>query len=120
MPATMPESVTIGPHVYSIARSTNMVNAKQVALQRAVYGYCDEGLRQIVIDEESVLSGSMTREVVLHECLHALMDSSGLSYGIGHEKLVYSEEALLQVLDTALLAMLRANPALVAWLTSED
>ena len=117
MPA-MPSSVVIGPHTFSLVRSTPQVNAKQVAMHAPMWGFCDVGQQLIVIDDAPGLGEGAARETVLHECLHAIMDATGLSYAIGTEQKAYTEEALLQALDSALLGLLRDNPDLVAWLTS--
>lgn len=50
---------------------------------------------------------------VVHEILHVLSDQSGLNIRLGQER----EEDVVQSLEHGLLAVIRANPALIAYLT---
>lgn len=54
------------------------------------------------------------RRTLLHECLHAVCEGSGLSKWI---KEADSEEFLVSVLDSALYQLCRDNPRLVEFLT---
>lgn len=115
----MPESVVIGPHTFALEVNTAKVDAECVASQRRILGYTDIGGLRIYLTGAPVLVGTMLREVVVHECLHAIWDEQGLSYAM-RQNTAYTEEALIQQCDTAVLALMRDNPALVAWLTAED
>lgn len=117
MPA-MPSSVTIGPHTFPLIVSSAAVDAECVKSQRRLYAYTDLGAMKVYLSAPPDLVGSMLREVVLHECLHVMLDGNGMAYGLRNETR-YSEEAIAQQLDTPLLALLRANPDLVAWLMDE-
>ena len=111
-----PESVRVGPHLLTIEYSTAKVDAENVRSGRGILGYTEIGGGHIFVCGPDCLSPSMTREVVIHECLHVIMDMAGLAYGMGEGQTVYTEEGLLQALDTALLALIRDNPDLVGWL----
>lgn len=115
----MPESVTIGPHVFALTVSSAAVDAECVKSQRRLFAYTDLGAMKVYLSAPPNLVGSMLRETVLHECLHVMLDGNGMAYGLRNET-HYNEEALAQHLDTPLLGLLRANPALVAWLVAED
>ena len=115
----MPESVLIGPHTFSLKVDTAKVDAECVRVQRQYFGYTDIGGQAIWLTGKPGIDGTMLREVAVHECLHAIFDACGLSHGLRQNN-TYSEEALLQSIDTAVLSLMRANPALVAWLTAED
>lgn len=55
------------------------------------------------------------RDTLLHECLHAILFIDGIcsALGLNHDK----EEKLVGLLTPRLLALLRDNPQLVAYLT---
>ena len=115
----MPESVLIGPHTFSLNVNSAAVDAECVRSGRTLFGYTELGAQSIFLVGAPRLVGTMLREVAVHECLHAIFDSCGLSHGLRQNN-TYSEEALVQSIDTAVLSLMRDNPALVAWLTAED
>lgn len=69
-------------------------------------------LERIVVDNSQ--RGGFMRDTVLHEALHACLFATGLNLGDGEE------ERLVAALSPVLLAALRDNPALVAYLRSDD
>lgn len=62
------------------------------------------------------LAPSMERETVMHEVLHAVFAMNGLQQEWGEEK----EEAVVRRLSPVLLAAMRDNPRLVAFLIEKD
>lgn len=113
----MPTTVKVGPHIITIEASTAKVDAENVRSGRGILGYTEIGAGRIFICGPDYLSASMAREVVIHECLHIIMDTAGLSYGMGKGQTTYTEEGLLQAIDTALFALICDNPDLIGWIT---
>ena len=113
-----PDSVRVGPHLLTIEYSTAKVDAENVRSNRGILAYTEIGGGRIIVCGPDYLSPSMMREVVIHECLHVIMDVAGVAYGMGKGQTAYTEEGLLQALDTALLALIRDNPDLIGWIAS--
>lgn len=118
MSRTMPTTVKIGPHLITLEASTAKVDAENVRSSRGVLGYTEIGAGRMVICGPDYLSESMAREVVIHECLHVIMDAAGIAFGMGKGQTSYSEEGLLQALDTAVLAFICDNPELIGWISA--
>ena len=98
----MPASVKIGPHVYSILR-------KPSAAMPNSWGSCDNGTLQIWVRQR--LKRSKASEILLHECLHAILHPSvnGTSKN--------EEEDFVEAASPGLLRLLHDNPELLEYLT---
>lgn len=108
---TIPDRITIGPAVYTV--STDEVDLLRACRSdRAdLLGHVDHRHLTIVLDADQA-PGSL-RDTLLHECLHAVLDYTGLAYEIDND------EALVRRLAPALLDLLRRNPPLVKALLSD-
>ena len=95
-----PKRVVIGPFSYQVVVDADRLPAD-------LYGQCDKGKHVIALHPDQ--SAPRLRATLVHELLHALCDLTGLD----DDK---AEERLVTVLAPALLAVLRDNPRLVAWL----
>lgn len=102
-----PKRVTVAPHVYTVEW------AKPSGLDHEQYGCTDVGRTTITLAPG--MSGSMQRDTLLHEVLHAALDQTGWAHRLGSKR----EELLVRALAPVLLGVLRDNPRLVAWLTGD-
>lgn len=59
------------------------------------------------------------RDVILHECMHALMYETGVGFELKDAPEDVTEERVVRAITTALLAMLRQNPKLVDFLLGD-
>jgi hypothetical protein len=59
------------------------------------------------------------RDVILHECMHALMYETGLGFELKDAPEDVTEERVVRSLATATLALLRHNPKLVDFLLGD-
>lgn len=99
----MPSTVKVGPHVYSILR----LPKKQM---EGDLGSCD--FTTLTIRVRSGLRKSKSREILLHEVLHATTHPS-----VCDEKPMLDEEFVTAV-SPVLLQVLQENPPFVEYLTS--
>lgn len=95
-PAPIPESITVGPHTYKVRRVRKLQD-----LGKCCYDTQTVKLRPRMPRDK-------TREVLLHEVLHAC----------GYPSLCGKDEEFVDTIAPALLQVLRANPKLVAHLTT--
>ena len=95
-----PPSIVIGPHTYKVTSDD---------LGDDLIG--DTDCTQLTIRVRPGLPESVTAEVLLHECLHALWDGTPLR---DFDDAV--EESVVSALAPPLLELLRRNPRLVALL----
>jgi hypothetical protein len=68
------------------------------------------------IEIDTDLGPDQERDTLLHEICHAIVKLTGHRHTTLTDK---QEEAVVGCLAYALLGVLRANPALVAWMTEE-
>lgn len=110
---TLPSYVRIGPFKYDIKidRNTIIVHDDGDATTHGMICHADQ---TIYIAEN--FPPSYMRWVLLHECLHGVMFHSGINDS--YKK--HNEEEMVRYAGAALLALLRDNPMLVAFLTAED
>jgi hypothetical protein len=109
----VPAAVEVGPHSYAVIVDPiawHKVYAATASIGLA--GQTDHTRLTIHLDPDNV--GTMQADTLLHEILHAVFTFSGVSRDLGFEK----EEDAVNRIAPALLAVLRRNPALVAYLTS--
>lgn len=101
-PAPMPQSIKVGPHVYSVIR-------KPASAMPADNGHCDCNTLQIWVVQR--LKRSKAKEILLHECLHACTHPSLIQGG----KL--EDEEFVTAVAPVLLQVLQDNPELLEYLT---
>lgn len=97
-PATMPKTIKVGPHVYTVLR-------KPIP---GGLGNCEFDSLQIWIKPR--LRRSKAREILLHEVLHATTHPSMN----GNKK--YTDEEIVNAVAPVLLEVLRDNPGLLEYL----
>ena len=85
---------------------------KELGLGDQVFGMGNKA-EQIIILRPGMAPG-FARQILIHEIIHQLFDVSGLQL----EKDV--EEQVCLSIQSPMLGVLRDNPDLVAWLSSED
>lgn len=96
-PAPIPKAITVGPHTYKVRRVRKLVED---------LGLCSYDTATVSIRQG--MGASKTREVLLHEVLHAC----------GYPSLCDKDEEFVDTIAPALLQVLRSNPELLAYLTT--
>lgn len=100
-PAALPRHVAVGPHRYRI-----VLDAAGLLTAGELSGYTDTAT--LVIGLAGGQAPSQLAESLLHELTHAVLDGAGLG--------VELEERIAGTVGRELLAILRANPAVVRFL----
>lgn len=101
---TLPSAVVIGLYGYEIR------TVPSGSIEDSV-GEADCHAQIISLDES--LSPEALKTTLVHELLHAMFDAYGTD-----ELLTEIDEALVSLMEMPLLALLRSNPELVAYLTA--
>lgn len=107
----IPDTVEVGPLVYALITDELELRRREAGAE-PLRGECSTDRLRIVLDVE--LPIARIRQVVLHELLHAVYESTGLGAELGDK----AEEAQIARLTNPLLDLLRRNPTLVAYLTA--
>jgi hypothetical protein len=109
----LPARLHIGPLTYIVEAN------EERSRDSECYGFADTGRTVIVVDP--AMSASKTRETVMHETLHTLMELVGVSKGGKFALLADQddEERLVTALAPWLLDTLRRNPALATFLLAD-
>lgn len=105
-----PQKVKITPYTYTVRWD----KVAQAALNAASFNgqTLNDSLELLIANN---LPPGTERDIVLHECLHALWSQTDLAKRIDHE----GEESVIWSLTPRLLGLLRDNPALVAYLVEK-
>jgi len=103
----MPTWVRIGPQCYTILRR------RFEKKRRYHVGHIEYRKNRIQIADD--VPSSRQREALLHEILHATCSATGINERLDADEAEY----VVTALAPALLAVLRENPHVVAYLTSE-
>lgn len=107
----LPQRIKVGPLTYKVAYWTNEdLHGHGDILY---YGRCMKPTCTIYL--RPGLADCRLREVLVHELLHAAFDVTGLDQQEGA-----NEEATVSALAYPILAILRDNPDLVAFLTAKE
>jgi hypothetical protein len=110
----IPSKIFCGGLVYSV-----VLSSKEVTLHTSggpdVDGICCHDDSTIYIRDHFALS--YMRYTLLHECMHAVAFSAGINDA---HKPELGEEDAVRAFTPGVLAMLRQNPLLVAFLTGDD
>ena len=88
----IPRKIKVGAYTYIVKRKKTIKEDNQELL-----GLCDRGAHLIYIVKD--LSDKKAKEVLLHECLHAIEESYGINLG----------ENKVNLLGLALLALIDDN-----------
>lgn len=107
----MPTSVRVGPFTYRVTSDRAEMNQRCRDETADLLGHCDR--RAGVISIEPNQSPDQKRDSLLHESLHGITDLIGLAADMSDAE----EEQLVRRLSPAILAFLRDNPKVVAFLT---
>lgn len=109
----VPERVEIGPYYYRVLVDAAALAAARVRHEDTnLIGEHDARRQEIALDPD--LGTDMLAEVLLHEVLHAIWHAAGGPRG------KVTQERAIGVLSPGLLAALRRNSALVAYLCGEE
>lgn len=115
---SIPKSLKIGPYTYSITEDKAKMAKKQVELKASgQFGLLDPREQCIYIDQD--IHPQSKRTTLLHEALHAVCGISALRQAEDEEGRV-TEEQFIESVDSGIVLLLRDNPELVAYLTSDD
>ena len=109
-----PKSVRVGPHTYRLIFDQAEIDRASVAQGEAVVGETDPLTLRILVAPK--LADTQAMDTVVHELLHALADLLGLATIDGWDARM--EERIVRPMATALVALVRQNPALIDWLRS--
>ena len=107
----MPDKVRIGSLSFTVSDDAGAHLGAEDEMSQRLYGMSDKSTERIVI--RPGMSPGFKRQIMIHEIVHLLFDDSGL------ELETDVEEQICLSLQAPLLAVLKDNPDLVAWLTSE-
>lgn len=118
----LPKKIKIGAQTWELVERTT---AEDGMLNDGTYGYTLQTSNLIVIDKSC--PPSRKRQTVFHELFHAVRYSSGnsglkpsLEDVLPSEVIMTWEHYFIGIYEDALLAVLRDNPKLTAWLTEID
>jgi hypothetical protein len=106
--APIPGAVQVGPHVYAVDTSENARAALRAERMR---GECRSDQLLIHIDPD--LPRTIVQETVLHEVLHAVIDTTVMGELFDHDQI----EKIVEGIAPLLLLVLRDNPTLGRYLT---
>lgn len=109
---TLPSNIKVGPHVYTVTGDETTVRAEEHALNDKLRGWTDH--QKLLIGVDPKLALGMQRQTLWHEVKHAVADLPSSDNVKRTEEEWISRTAQMEV------AVLRDNPELVAFLTSED
>jgi hypothetical protein len=107
----MPDVVRIGSLDFSVSDDAEAHLVAEDEMSSRLFGMSDKSLQRIQL--RPGMAPGFKRQIMLHEIVHLLFDDSGL------EMASEDEERICLALQAPLLGVLRDNPDLVAWLTSE-
>lgn len=110
--AAMPKTVKIGPYVYTVSRDEAALRQHEHNRNGGVRGCTDHQALTIFVGPD--LAPGMQRQTLWHEVKHAIVDSMTMSFD------KRTDEDWIGRTSPSELAVLRANPDLVAFLLAED
>lgn len=105
----LPATIVIGAHVFTLDMSEE---ARQLLEEDGSRG--DTRSDRTLIRVANTLSPTIQAEVVVHEALHGAWAQTSLRQRYDHEQ----QEEIVTALAPLVLALVRANPALVAFLVA--
>jgi len=111
----MIKSVKVGPQRFDVVERDSREDGM---LNDGAYGYTMDGKNLIVI--ASGLGNGKQQITLLHEILHAVrMNNDGMPRPSKEDDFESWEHYFIAMYETGLLAVLKDNPKLVAWLTDD-
>lgn len=109
----IPSAITLGPHVWQVRTDPDTADYLRNQAQRGTTDVCTHTIRA---DADGLSAGAL-RETLLHEALHACWHTAGLD-AEGNPAEEYAEQAIT-ALAPQILHLIRANPHLVEYLTTD-
>lgn len=109
----LPRTIRVGALRYRVISNRDAMNAVCREQSSDLLGSTDAV--KLIITLEPTQAPDQLADTLLHEVLHTLTDVSGLQSEWGAEK----DESVVRRLTPHLLALLRQNPTLVTYLTTE-
>lgn len=106
---SLPSTVAIGPVDYTVKEDAERVHEARGFTGDGCWAYTDKFKSCMMLDPG--MSEARKRETLLHECIHALLYEWHVDLG------ELKEEALVESLGDAFLALIRDNPQLITYLT---
>lgn len=110
----LPKSVKVGPAVYSVSADEKELLAACREERSDLLGRTEHRQTRILLRPDQ--SPSCMRDTLLHECLHAVFEMTGIATEVGPD----DEEKFVRRLTPAILDMLRSNAPLLACLVAAD
>jgi Mlc titration factor MtfA (ptsG expression regulator) len=111
----MIKSVKVGPQRFDVVERDSREDGM---LNDGAYGYTMDGRNLIVI--ASGLGNGKQQITLLHEVFHAIrMNNDGMPRPSKEDDFESWEHYFIAMYETGLLAVLKDNPKLVAWLTND-
>lgn len=98
--SSVPESVVVGPYTYTVA----------IGQTHSEWGMANHTEQKVLVDESVTVERQ--RVALMHELLHCCTE-------LMHITDEDTEEATVTALAPALVQMMRQNPELIAYLTSQ-
>jgi hypothetical protein len=108
----LPDELKVGPFVYTVTDDVLSHVLAENESREELYGRCD--LRRLAISLNPDQAPMQKRSTMVHEALHAVIATA--AFPIDND----DEERLIRCLEAPLLALIRDNPELVAWLAASD
>lgn len=116
MPRAIPTTIKVGPLVYDVIVDALAIAKEQIEARELRLAACDEKNLRITLDP--TLPPGMARATLLHEVLHAVTALTTLAKIVVDTDPEETDERIVGILEMPLLAVLRDNPQLVAYLTA--
>lgn len=110
---TLPKTVTVGNVTYEIKATKEAIATVSVKCRHELSGHCDYEAQVIALDPD--MGPDTTKEVLVHELLHAACRAAGADPVEDDDK--NQEERYVLPMAPSLLLVLRQNPSLVKYLT---
>lgn len=112
--SSAPTTVKVGPYTYTVTLSDARIKELEKENNADLYGFTAHSFLEIAVSPD--MADLMVRETVLHEVLHAVLYTTGISNRFSEN----AEEHLVRALSPALFQMLRDNPQLVTYLVGSS
>lgn len=110
---SLPDSVKVGPHIYTVESSEAAVDRVCHKHQRELDGCADHQYQLITISPNG--ADSYRKDVFLHEVLHAVITATAMEF-----EQEDGEERLVGAMSTMLLQVIRDNPEVIRWLSQHE
>ena len=110
----IPESVQVGPYVYTIVSDAARIAECEKEAHEELFGMTVHKSLEIILHPDAV--DMVIRETLLHEVLHAVLYNTGISDRMTEK----TEEHLVRALSPALFVLLRDNKKFLGYIVGSD